>query len=278
MIETSRGWLAGGPVGFVPTRGYLHEGHAVLVQAANAECDISVASIFENPLPVGQFGNLIHYPSDVDRDLQLLRAAQLDVAFVPRFEDVYPSSFATYVNPTGPLTERLEGIYNSASLRSVATLMTKLFQLVRPDIAYFPQKDAQQVAVIRQVVRDLNIDITLCILPTSREQSGLARSSRNAFLSSPEHQAAILLYRALLEAKVLIDGGEYRSPLLEKAMRDLVAAEPLISLEYAAVCNPETFREVKQGAPGTMLAIAARIGSARLIDNIVWRIDRQWSL
>jgi len=205
-----------------------------------------------------------------------LSSEGVDVVFVPRLEDLYPPGFSTYVTPTGPLIERLEGVNTSRYLRAVATILTKLFQLVRPDIAYFGHKRAQEVAVIQRLVSDLNIDVTLRILPTLRESNGVAMSSRNALLSSKERRAARVLYRALLLGKALVENGERVPSVIEKAMADLVAKESLVKLEYAVVCHPATFEEVSAIAPGTLFAIAAHIGAVRLIDNILWMSNGDW--
>ena len=278
MTETARGWLSGGSVGFVPTKGHLHLGHLTLVQAARQECEISVVSIFVDAAALGPGEDPAAYPHYLAQDLQLLASANVDVAFLPRAGDMYPPDFSTYVAPTGPLLERLEGASRPAHLRQLATGITKLFQLVRPDFAYFGQKDAQQVAIIHRIVRDLNIDISLRVLPTVRENDGLAVASSNAALSPTQRQAATVIYRALLAGKGLVENGERRPASIEKAMGDLVAGEATVKLDYAAVCRPDTFAEVDTVAPGTLLVIAAYVGKARLVDNILWTSDGRWLL
>src|SRR5579863_9849748 len=278
MTETARGWLAGGSVGFVPTMGYLHRGHLSLVEAARKECEISVVSIFVNPLQFSTREEFEHYPRDLTRDIQLLRTSQVDVVFVPREEDFYPPDFSTYVTPFGPLSERLEAAHNTQYMHGMATATAKLLQLVRPDVAYFGQKDLQQFTVVRRLVRDLNIDVYLHSMPTVRDSDGLALSSRNHRLLPNERRAASVLYRALLHGKSLIEGGELNPDVVEQAMTALVAAEPSISLSYVAVCHPDTFEPVQQAAPKTMLAIAVSIGGIRLIDNIVWLGENHWLL
>ncbi|MEO8970519.1 MAG: pantoate--beta-alanine ligase [Ktedonobacteraceae bacterium] len=278
MTETARGWLAGGSVGFVPTMGYLHQGHISLVEAARKECEISVVSIFVNPLQFATREEFAHYPRDLTRDIPLLRTAQVDVVFAPREEDFYPPDFCTLVTLSGPLSERLEGAHNTEYMRGMATATTKLLQLVRPDIAYFGQKDIQQFTVVRRLVRDLNIDVHLRSMPTVRESDGLALSSRNHRLLPNERKAASVLYRALLHGKSLIEGGELNPAVVEHAMFALVTLEPSISLSYVAVCRSDTFEPVQQIMPGTMLAIAASIGGIRMIDNIVWSRDDHWVL
>ncbi len=280
MTETARGWLAGGSVGFVPTMGSLHQGHISLVQAAHQECEISVASIFVNPLQFEESDDLLSYLRDLSRDLQLLSTTNIDVVFIPRTEDIYPAGFSTFVMPTSPLwaVQPAKGTGSRIYARGVATIITKLFQLVRPDIAYFGRKNAQQIAIVRQVVRDLNIDVGLRILPTVRESDGLALGSRNHFLTQPERQAASVLYRALLAGKALVDGNVRNCAEIEKAMTDLVVTEPLVNLDYVKVCHSDTLSSVDTIVPGTMLMIAAHIGKVHFIDNIIWRGGTNWLL
>jgi pantoate--beta-alanine ligase len=278
MTETARGWLSGGSVGFVPTKGHLHVGHLALIQAARQECEISVVSIFVDAVALGSGDDPAAYPHYLAQDLQLLASANVDVAFLPHTGDMYPPDFSTYVAPTGPLVERLEGVSRPAHLRQLATGIIKLFQLVRPDFAYFGQKDAQQVAIIHRIVRDLNIDINLRVLPTVRENDGLAVASSNAALSPGQRQAATVIHRALLAGRALVENGERRPASIEKAMADLVAGEAAVKLDYAAVCRPDTFAEVDTVAPGTLLVIAAYAGKARLVDNILWTSDGRWLL
>jgi len=280
MTETARGWLAGGSVGFVPTMGSLHQGHISLVQAAHQECEISVASIFVNPLQFEESDDLLRYPRDLSRDLQLLSTTNIDVVFIPRTEDIYPAGFSTFVMPTSPLwaVQPAKGTGSRIYARGVATIITKLFQLVRPDIAYFGRKNAQQITIVRQVVRDLNIDVGLRILPTVRESDGLALGSRNHFLTQPERQAASVLYRALLAGKALVDGNVRNCAEIEKAMMDLVVTEPLVNLDYVKVCHSDTLSSVDTIVPGTMLMIAAHIGKVHFIDNIIWRGGTNWLL
>lgn len=280
MTETARGWLAGGSVGFVPTMGFLHQGHKALIQAAHQECEISVASIFVNPIQFEESESFIRYPRNLSGDLQLLSSTGVDIVFIPRTEDIYPAGFSTYVMSTNALwaIQPAKDTGSRIYTRGVATIITKLFQLVRPDIAYFGQKNAQQVAIVRQVVRDLNIDVGLRILPTVRESDGLALGSRNHLLTQPERQAASVLYRALLVGKALIDGNVRNSAEIEKAMRDVVVTEPLVNLDYVEVCHSDTLSAMDTIIPGTMLMIGAYIGIVHLIDNIIWRGGTNWLL
>lgn len=278
MTETARGWLAGGSVGFVPTMGFLHGGHLALVRAAQQECEISVVCIFVNPLQFATREDQVRYPRDLERDLQLLHDINVDAVFVPRGEDIYPSSFSTYVAPSGPLIERLANISSPLYIQGIATLMTKLFQIVRPDVAFFGQKDAQKVAVVRKIVQDLNIDVALRVLPTVRESDGLALSSQNVALLPEQRRAAQVLYRALLAGKELIERGERRSVSIIKAMTDMIDGESILTLNHIVICHPTTFMPVDIVQPGSMLALAASIGSIRLIDNITWLADGHWLL
>lgn len=283
MTETARGWLAGGPVGFIPTSGRLHAGHLSLIQAAQRECEVTVVSIFpgkdDQNAPYRGAGLMY----DLTRDVQVLDSAQVDVAFIPRPEDIYPPTFATYVMASGPIVERLECSLSRDRARSVATIFTRLLQLIRPDIAYFGQKNAQQVALVRRLIHDLCIDTSLRVLPTVRESDGLALSSDNAALSPAERQTACLLYRALLSAKALIEQGERRVAFLEQTMADLITSSPLLRLDYAAICDPSTFDALDllpdlTAREGILLAVAAYAGSTRLTDNIQFTSDGYWLL
>jgi len=280
MTETARGWLAGGSVGFVPTMGYLHQGHVALMQAAHQDCEVSVASIFVNPIQFEEYEELIRYPRDLPRDLQLLSNAMIDVVFIPRAADLYPPDFATYVTPSNSLwtMQLVKGVGSLIYNRGVATVTTKLFQLVRPDVAYYGQKNAQQVAIVRQLVRDLNIDVELRIQPTIRESNGLALGSRNHFLTAAERKAASVIYRALLAGKALVDTNVRNSAVIEKAMIDLLVTEPLLTLDYVKVCHPDTLSILDRVTPGTMLLVASHIGKIPLVDNIIWLGATNWKL
>lgn len=281
MMETARGWLLGGPVGYVPTMGYLHAGHAALLQEARRTCEVSIASIVTNPLPFASPNDSRLVPYDRDSDLQLLSREQVDVVFMPAAAKLFPSNFQTYVYPSGPLMRRLEGSVRPEFFRGYATLMAKLFALVRPDIVYLGQKNAQLVALVQQLVRDLNIDVKVQVLPTVREADNLPASSRTQSLTPAERQAATLLYAALLAGKALIDQGERRLAILEEAMTKTMAASPLVFPEYATACHPETFADPGGNLPDALtdllLVVAARVGNLRLTDNLRMR-EGQWLL
>jgi pantoate--beta-alanine ligase len=286
MTETARGWLAGGPVGFVPTSGRLHSGHLSLVRASQKECEITVVSIFSTQdtfHPLHQSSGLVY---DLTRDVQLLESAQIDVVFIPRPQEIYPPTFSTYVVASGPVVERLECLVSQESARSTATIFTKLLQLIRPDIIYFGQKSAQQVALIRRLIHDLCIDISLRVLPTVRESDGLALSCDNTLLSPEQRRAGALLYRALLSAKAQIEQGERQVAFLEQTMAQIIASSPLLRLDYATICDPSTFGELevlpdltpRLASPGFLLAVAAYADSIRLIDNIQFTSSGYWLL
>jgi pantoate--beta-alanine ligase len=267
----------GAEVGLVPTMGYLHAGHLSLARRAHAENAIVVASIFVNPTQFGPNEDLSRYPRDLPRDFALLQAAGVDVVFTPAADQIYPPGFATYVDPGGLLAERLEAASRPGHFRGVATVVAKLFQLVQPRRAYFGQKDAQQVAVIRRLIVDLNMPVELRALPTVREADGLAMSSRNSYLGPEDRQAATMLYRALQAGKAAFavrSAGGVRD--VQRAMVETVSSEPRAVLDYADVCDPDTFAPLEALRAPALLAIAAKVGPARLIDNFLLRADGTW--
>jgi pantoate--beta-alanine ligase len=255
-----------GVVGLVPTMGALHEGHLSLIRRARAECDEVVVSLFVNPAQFNERADLDHYPRREDRDAQLARDAGADVLFAPSVEEVYPPGFATAVEVLG-LTDRLEGAARGAEhFRGVTTVVTKLLCMAMPDVAFFGQKDAQQVVVIRRLVEDLNLPVRIEVCPTVREPDGLAMSSRNALLSGEQRARALALPAALRAAHECAAAGERAAGALldaaHEAMRTF-AVEP----EYLALVDPDTLEPCDTLARATLLAVAARIGDVRLIDN-----------
>ena len=262
MREASRRWrLSGKSIGLVPTMGALHAGHLSLVQAARRENDVVVASVFVNPIQFGPHEDLARYPRDWDRDLRLLDEAEVDAVYRPSVEDMYPPDASTRVHIDG-VAEPLEGAARPGHFEGVATVVTKLFGAVEPDRAYFGQKDAQQVAVVKRLVHDLDLGVDIRVGPTVREPDGLALSSRNAYLSAEERKAAASLSAALREASTAYAEGE-RDPIrLREILHARLGSEPLVNIDYAEVVDPATFRK-----PGTLAVIAARIGKTRLIDN-----------
>jgi pantoate--beta-alanine ligase len=257
-------------IGLVPTMGYLHEGHLSLLRAARAECDLVVMSLFVNPAQFGPGEDLDRYPRDEERDLRLAGEAGVDFVYVPPVEEVYPDGFATGVEVGGGLTEVLDGDPGRRGpehFRGVTTVVAKLFNTVAPNVAYFGQKDAQQAVVIRRMVRDLDFAVRIEVLPTVREPDGLAMSSRNAYLSPEDRQRAVALSRALTAAERGAKGGSLRAGL-EAARRRL--AEAGIEPEYLEARDAERLEPVSElnGRP-VLIAVAARIGGARLIDNVL---------
>jgi len=256
-----------GSVGLVPTMGYLHEGHLSLVRGARANDDVVVVSIFVNPTQFGPQEDYKRYPRDLDRDLALLREERADVVFMPPVEEMYPEGFSTYVEVSG-VTEVLEGAHRPGHLRGVTTVVAKLFVIVQPHRAYFGRKDAQQLLVIRKMVRDLNMDVAVVGLPTVREPDGLAMSSRNAYLSPGEREAAPVLSRSLRLAEELWGQGERDATVIRQRMNDLIAAEPLARVDYVSVADAESLRELDRIEGPALVSLAVRIGRTRLIDNV----------
>ena len=276
MRAARRNW-GSESVGLVPTMGYLHAGHVSLVERARAENDHVVVSIFVNPTQFGPHEDLSRYPRDLPRDLALLEAAGADVVFTPPVEEVYPAGFGTYVEPTGVLAERLEAATRPGHFRGVATVVTKLLLMVAPDRVYFGQKDAQQVAVVRRMVADLNLPVEVRVLPTVREADGLAMSSRNKYLDPEDRAAAVVLNRALRAGAATFEDKPAGSvTAVIAAMTAVVAAEPRANLDYADVCDPDTFDPLTELRAPALLAIAAQVGPARLIDNFLLHADGSW--
>jgi pantoate--beta-alanine ligase len=260
----------GRTVGLVPTMGYLHEGHLSLVRAARAECDLVVMSLFVNPTQFGAGEDLDRYPRDEERDLRLAAEAGAEIVFAPAIEEVYPDGFAARVEVLGPLTEVLDGDparRGPEHFRGVTTVVAKLFNLVGPDVAYFGQKDAQQAIVIRRMARDLDFPVRIEVLPTVREPDGLAMSSRNAYLEPADRERATALSRALASAERGARAGSLDIGL-EAARRELAAAG--VEPEYLEARDAETLEPVEQlGKRPVLVAVAARLGAARLVDNIL---------
>lgn len=260
--------LLGGPVGFVPTMGFLHAGHISLVRRAREECKSVAVSIFVNPTQFGQNEDLSKYPRDLDRDLRLLEEAGADLVWTPTPEVMYPSGFQTWVE-VQEMTRPLEGAQRPGHFRGVTTVVTKLFNGVQPDKAYFGQKDAQQAAVIRQMVRDLNFPLEIVVCPIVREADGLAMSSRNVYLDADQRKAATVLYRALSAAKGEFEKGERDAEKLRRTMKDLIEHEPLATMQYASCADYDTLRELDKVTGKTLLSMAVFVGKTRLIDNFV---------
>ncbi len=260
------------PVGFVPTMGYLHEGHLSLVRRARAENDSVVASIFVNPTQFAPDEDLSTYPRALDRDLRLLQSAGADLVWTPTPEVMYPPSFQTWVT-VEEITQPLEGKLRPSHFRGVTTVVAKLFNAVQPQKAYFGQKDAQQAIVIRQMTRDLDFPIDVVVCPIVREPDGLAMSSRNTYLDPQERQAATLLHRALDAAHAALESGERDAERVRQIVTEIVAGEALARLQYISCAHPETLQELETVGESTLLSMAVFVGQTRLIDNVVWRED-----
>jgi len=254
------------PLGLVPTMGYFHAGHLALVKRARRENTAVVVSIFVNPTQFGPDEDYATYPRDMERDLALLRKEKVDVVFAPTAEEMYPAGYATFVDVQG-VASRLEGGKRPGHFRGVATVVTKLFTIVRPDRSYFGQKDGQQAAVVRRLTRDLNLGSEIVVVPTVREPDGLALSSRNIYLSTQERQAAPVLYRALCRAEELWRQGERDAEVLRREMAGLIHAEPLAQLDYISIADAESLEELGEVDRLAMASLAVRFGKARLIDN-----------
>jgi pantoate--beta-alanine ligase len=250
--------------------GFLHAGHISLVELAKNEGETVVVSIFVNPTQFGPNEDLSAYPRDIPGDLEKLKKAGANIVWLPAPEVMYPAGFNTWVNIEG-VSETLEGAARPGHFRGVATVVAKLFNAVAPDHAYFGQKDAQQVAVIKQMTRDLDFPIQIVVGPTVREADGLAMSSRNRYLTPEERSAATVLYRALEEARTAFTKGERSGDVLRALMRETVNAEPLAEQQYASCAHPETLQELGEVTNGALLSLAVYVGTTRLIDNIVLR-------
>ncbi len=248
--------------------GYLHEGHLSLVRRARAECDHVGVSLFVNPTQFGPNEDLSRYPRDLERDLRLLQAEGVDLVWTPSPEIVYPPGFQTWVT-VEDVSRPLEGAHRPGHFRGVATVVAKLFNAFTPDRAYFGQKDAQQVVVIRRMARDLNFPLEIVVCPTVREPDGLAMSSRNAYLNPEERQAATVLHRALTAACEAWQHGERDGEALRALMQSILAAEPLANPEYVSVADPDTLEELERVEGRALLSLAVRIGRTRLIDNVL---------
>ncbi len=257
-----------GSLGFVPTMGYLHEGHLALVRQARNENSTVVASIFVNRTQFGPSEDLASYPRDLERDLKLLDEENTDVVLIPPDEEMYPPAFSSWVD-VEKVTERLEEASRPGHFRGVATVVAKLFNIVQPTKAYFGQKDAQQAIVIKRMVADLNMDLEIVVVPTVRENDGLAMSSRNTYLNPEERQAATILFKALTLAKELWQRGEKDADKIRRQMASLIRKEPLARIDYVSIADAATLEELEAVDRPALASLAVRIGKARLIDNML---------
>lgn len=255
-------------IGLVPTMGYLHEGHQSLIKKAVEENDRVVVSVFVNPIQFAPNEDLATYPRDIERDTQLCEKTGADLVFNPTPEQMYPTGFSTHINMEN-LTKELCGKTRPTHFGGVCTVVGKLFNIVQPDKAYFGQKDAQQLAIIKQMVRDLNFNLEIVGCPIVREADGLAKSSRNTYLSAEERQSALVLSKSIELGKSLVQGGERDSKKIVKAMTDLITKEPLAKIDYVSVVNALTIEPIERLEGEVLVAIAVYIGKTRLIDNFM---------
>lgn len=255
-------------IGYVPTMGYLHEGHASLMQAARKENDKVVVSIFVNPMQFGPNEDLASYPRDLEKDSALCSDMNVDLIFHPEPEEMYDKDFCSFTDITG-LSDALCGLSRPIHFRGVCTVLNKFFNILTPDRAYFGQKDAQQAAIVKQFVKDLNIPVQIIRCPIIREEDGLAKSSRNTYLSKEERQAALCLSKAIFLGEQLVEQGEKNADVVIQKMITLLKQEPLADIEYVKAVHGLTMKEVHEIQPPTLVAMAVRIGTTRLIDNFV---------
>lgn len=255
-------------VGFVPTMGFLHEGHISLVKRAREENDVVVVSIFVNPTQFGPGEDFESYPRDLERDSALVESAGCDLVFAPSPEEMYPQPYNTYVDVYGGLTDKLCGASRPGHFKGVATVVTKLFNLVKPHRAYFGQKDAQQVAVIEQMVRDMNMDLTIVPCPIVREADGLALSSRNTYLTEAQREEALVLSHSLNWAKEAIESGQRDAKTLIEGMKALIQKAPSAEIDYVQIVSAQTLESVETLQGDILMALAVKVGKPRLIDNM----------
>lgn len=268
--EIAAAKLAGKTIGLVPTMGALHEGHASLIKAANMENDFVVVSVFVNPTQFGPNEDLDAYPRTLDADCKLAESMGADIVFAPSAKEMYPSEDMTWVEVTGNVTKVLCGRSRPIHFRGVTTVVSKLFNLAQPDRAYFGQKDAQQVEVLKRMVKDLFFNLQLRIMPIVREADGLAKSSRNTYLSASEHEAALVLSRSLKKAQERFAAGERDAAVLTEAVRAEIAAEPMSDIDYVEIYRLPELQPVDGPLTGSnLLAVAVKFGTTRLIDNVI---------
>jgi pantoate--beta-alanine ligase len=276
MQDTASGHiLRGKTIGFVPTMGFLHEGHLSLIRRAKTENDVTVVSIFVNPVQFGPGEDFEKYPRDIEGDTGKLLKEEVDVLFMPDRSMMYSKGFLTRVE-VEEISERLCGMFRPGHFKGVATVLTKLFHIVKPVRAYFGQKDFQQTVVVRRMVKDLNMDIDIVVCPTIRERDGLAMSSRNTYLDQGQREASSVIYRSLKQASELIISGIINANDIEKILRSKILQKPDVScIDYAGIFNPDTLEEVSEIRDDVLLSAAVKIGDIRLIDNILVKVKKE---
>ncbi len=260
----------GRTIGFVPTMGYLHEGHLSLVRECRKSTDVTIVSIFVNPLQFGPQEDFRRYPRDPERDGSLLEKEGVDILFLPEDREMYPQGFRTSVEVTG-LQDKLCGRSRPGHFRGVTTVVLKLFNIVRPDCAFFGQKDAQQVFILRRMAEDLNVGVDIRVMPIVRDPDGLALSSRNSYLSAEERRAALVLFRSLEEARRMYENGERAASQIRERLLRLIAAEPLARIDYVDIVDPGSLDPVEKVKGEALVALAVYVGKTRLIDNTILR-------
>jgi pantoate--beta-alanine ligase len=260
----------GQKIGLVPTMGALHEGHAGLIRAARGETGCVVVSIFVNPTQFGAGEDFMRYPRPLEKDMETCRHEGADVVFTPSADEMYPDGFATTVGVAG-LSEKMCGAFRPGHFDGVSTVVAKLFAIVQPDAAYFGEKDAQQLAIVRRMAADLDLPVEVRGCPTVREPDGLAMSSRNAYLSADERRRALALSAALADARLAMAAGEREAAKIEAAVRRRLDATPGLDLQYVAVVDPDTLADLTRVADKVLVAVAAKVGATRLIDNVLLR-------
>jgi len=269
MQQAAEGWRCDGKrIGLVPTMGYLHEGHLELMRSLRPQCDVLVISIFVNPAQFAPNEDFERYPRDLERDIRLASAVGVDIGFMPQVAEVYPEGYQTYVTVTqvaAPLCGRSRPIF----FRGVATVVAKLFHMVKPHVAVFGEKDFQQLVTVRRMVQDLNMEIEIIGHPTVREADGLAMSSRNAYLTPEQRQKAVRLNQSLRRAQALVQGGELAGEVILNKVREVLDEDNDVRIDYAELCDPATLQPVTRVEGPTLLALAVHVGVARLIDNAI---------
>lgn len=263
--------LQGKSVGFVPTMGFLHQGHLSLMEQAKKENDVVVVSIFVNPTQFGEGEDFDIYPRDFQRDRDLVEGVGADAIFYPQVKDMYPDNYKTYVD-VNEITDKLCGASRPGHFRGVTTIVSKLFNMVLPDKAYFGLKDAQQVAVIKQMVKDLNFPVEIIPCPIVREEDGLAMSSRNVILKESERKAALILSRSLFDAQGSIKSGEREATKIQATISEKITSEPLAKIDYVKVVSGDTLEDLDRLSGNVLIALAVKIGKVRLIDNIMLEV------
>ena len=276
MKGTSKDFmLQGKTVGLVPTMGALHEGHLSLVRRARRENDITVVSIFVNPMQFGPTEDFEKYPRNIEEDIEKLQQVGTDIVFMPEVASMYPEGFSTHID-VEKISEKLCGVFRPGHFRGVATVVAKLFNSIKPTRAYFGQKDYQQTVIIKHMVKDLDMDIDIIVCPTIREHDGLAMSSRNAYLDERQREAATVIYKSMLEASELIKSGIMDTIRVTGAIREKLFHEPAVTdIEYCGVYDASTLEELSEIKEDILLAVAVKIGKTRLIDNMLVNLNQE---